>query len=37
MYSKEDLKKLGTNAKDYCDKHFDKKMLMDEMDGYLGD
>lgn len=37
LMSKEDLKKLGANAKDYCDKHFDKKMLMDEMDKYFGE
>lgn len=37
LISKEDLKKLGANAKDYCDKHFDKEMLMNEMDKYFGE
>ena len=32
---KEDLEEMGNKSLDYCRKHFDKKTLMDVMDGYL--
>ncbi len=37
LASRDDLTKLGVNAKEYCDKHFNKKMLMDDMDEYFGE
>ena len=27
---------IGRQAREYFEKHFDKKKLMDEMDGYFG-
>lgn len=36
LASRDGLTKLGVNAKKYCDKNFNKKMLMDEMDKYFG-
>ena len=35
LMQREDLKTLGQNAKIYSDEHFNKKILMDEMDKYL--
>ena len=35
LLKKEDIKSLGVNAKFYFDKHFNKELLMDEMDEYL--
>lgn len=32
---KEDLGKMGRNGREYCEKHFGKNHLMDEMDGFL--
>ncbi len=32
-----DLRILGENAKAYSDRYFNKKILMDEMDGYFGE
>jgi glycosyltransferase involved in cell wall biosynthesis len=34
---RKDMKELSLRAKNYCIDHFDKKTLMDEMDGYLGE
>ena len=31
-----DLEKMGKNGRAYCEAHFDKKALMDEMDGWIG-
>ncbi len=33
---RKDMEELSLRAKNYCMNHFDKKTLMDEMDGYLG-
>lgn len=30
-----DIKAMGKNAREYFDRHFDKKTLMDEMDGFI--
>jgi hypothetical protein len=35
LLKKEEIKSLGENAKSYFDKHFNKEILMDEMDEYL--
>ena len=35
LMARTDLDELGKNAKAYSDKHFNKKLLMDEMDGYF--
>lgn len=35
LLKKEDIERLGVNAKSYFDKHFNKEILMDEMDEYL--
>lgn len=35
LMKRDDLKTLGQNAKTYSDEHFNKKILMDEMDKYL--
>ena len=37
LLNKEDIAILGANAKSYFDKHFNKEILMDEMDKYLGE
>jgi glycosyltransferase involved in cell wall biosynthesis len=37
LLEKDNIAELGTNAKMYSDKHFNKKTLMDEMDKYLGE
>ena len=35
LMARTDLRTLGNNAKAYSDRYFNKKILMDEMDGYL--
>lgn len=35
LMARTDLRALGDNAKAYSDRYFNKKILMDEMDGYL--
>ena len=37
LLNKKDISRLGINAKAYCDKHFKKVALMDEMDKYFGE
>ncbi len=37
LTEQEDIIKLGKNAKAYCDKYFNKTLLMNAMDQYLGD
>ncbi len=37
MINRKDLKALGENAEKYCREHYDKKKLMDDMDGYIGE
>lgn len=32
-----DISTFSKNAKEYCDRYFNKKLLMDEMDNYLGE
>ena len=34
---KNDKKLMGKNARDYFEQHFDKRMLMDQMEEYIGD
>ena len=37
LINNKELEKFSVNAKTYCDKHFSKKILMDEMDNYIGE
>ena len=30
-----DLEKMGRNSRDYCERHYKKEVLMDEMDAYF--